>query len=1079
MENENNNDYKFLIEKPSKEDLFDSGSHSRTATAVFKSLKNDNDINVVGVEGNLGSGKSTVLELIKCLSEEEQYEFVEFDVERFQHGATKKALIEKLYSAIENSVASTESKAKIEKAKNVALGNHFEYTSNIKSNVNIWIVWFTIALLAAVRLLPDALSGLGNFILYLYHGFVDGFGVANHSFNVSGLSILSIILAWFPYHIVRCAQKSRKILWFFGKPPSTGDIFKRNSKDTISETIEINKEVGAYELQEALESFVDEIPEEKRFILVLDNLDRVTEEKLREVWSDIEVFTSIAQTKIQLLIPYSIKHVASSLSSDEAEGIEFISKRIPISFRVAPILSADWKRSCSEMIVETGISIENEELKGILLLIDLWTYAFNTQVTPRLMKKLTNSIVSILSTHNEPIHVITAFYYQLSVQSNRVSSTEVLSSESQDNSIQERLLESKKIIERTINFELWSKELVSIHYLSSYNVAESEILTSPLTRALESGDIEPFIAKQNIYAYDKILLDLIDREGTDKFISLMLLMKKSEDEKYFIWVDKWSEAISTAIDKDSFDIEDIKTLVSSTQQLSDLGIDVNMSRIASYYKSIDKAPSKLLELDNINETLETLYGCSQLLRKTPSVIKSFDANMFIEHLWPKRKVFQNWKIGGERLKENDIKNLFSVANKADIHKDLLEYISSCFKLGWLNEDESLIKLYSSMPSAESINDEESILESNIYNEEWYEVNLHSYYQQGLETIDKQNKPKWLAQAISNMVYHNTYQYIAYYEDYIELNDQFHNELANCFAVSCGFDQLLSSLENEELSKYVAKAINILVANKRVNRLNITQAIKNYEALKVTNTDSSTILNLLWGWQAHYKFTLKALENMNESFLKDVINIDNSDLWRDKILKLIDSGGDADIDWWIRQIKKPSPTIKLLVDEWYLKNDKSLIKCGSLSDALKQFFNELPSNNVHYSSKAWIGRLISLLPKTSRTALSRLLNKLIGLENTSIQSAQFIVENCNNYVELQDTMKSELILTLFENIVSSQKIATWFDVQNIDFEKWDDSSASSFVTQMIHLEENGFLFENLNTVPVIQDAKSLLTKTTGD
>ena len=105
------------------------------------------------------------------------------------------------------------------------------------------------------------------------------------------------------------------------------------------------------------------IPDEKRFILVLDNLDRVTKEKLREVWSDIEVFTSIAQTKIQLLIPYSITHVASSLSSDETEGMEFISKRIPISFRVAPILSADWKSSCSDMITETGITVKNRRVK--------------------------------------------------------------------------------------------------------------------------------------------------------------------------------------------------------------------------------------------------------------------------------------------------------------------------------------------------------------------------------------------------------------------------------------------------------------------------------------------------------------------------------------------------------------------------------------------------------------------------------------------------------------------------------------------------------------------------------------------
>jgi len=1082
MDNEdnNNNNYKFLIEKPSKEDLFDSGSHSRTAKAVFKSLKDDNDINVVGVEGNLGSGKSTVLELIKGLSKEEQYEFVEFDVEKFQHGATKKALIEKLYSAISRCIISSDGKETIEKAKNVALGNHFEYTSNVKSNINIWIVWFTIALLVGMRLLPDALTGLGNLFLFLFQWFSDGFEQANKSFNFSGLSLLAVVLVWFPWHIVRCGQKRKKILGLFGIPPTTGDIFKRNSNDTISETIEINKEVGAYELQQALESFVSEIPEEKRFILVLDNLDRVTKEKLREVWSDIEVFTSIAQTKIQLLIPYSISHVASSLSSDKTEGVEFISKRIPISFRVAPILSADWKSSCSDMIKETGITVEREELKGILSLIDLWTYAFDIQVTPRFMKKLVNSIVSILSTHNESISVITVFYYQLSVQNRGISSSDVLSSESMDSNVTDKLEESKKIIERIIDFETWSKELVSIHYLSSYNVAESEILTSPLRRALDNTDIEPFIAKQNIYAYDKILLDLIDDAGTDKFISLMLLMKEEEVEKYEAWVDKWYPHVNSAIEKDTLDIEDIDTLVSSTQQLINLDVEVSTSRVERYYNSINDTPSKTLKLEDIDETLEVLYGCSQLLEDIPHAVKLFNANMFVEYLWPNREKFPNWKIGVSELEEKDIQGLFSVASKAgDINKELLEAISCRFRLGWLDGEVRLNDLYSSMPTVDSINDGTSILESNLYNEAWYTTNQFNYYQQGLSNIEKQNKAKWLAQAISNMIYHNTPQYISHYEPHIELNDEFHKELANCIVVSCDFDMLLTALEHQELRKYVVKAINELVVNRRVYRLGIDKVIAKYDTLKTVNSRSNEIVNFLGGWISRYKFTLGKLESINESFLTDVMNVENSNSWRDQFLELIDNGGDADVDWWIGQIEEPSNTIKLIVEEWYDKNDKSFIKCASLNDSLKQFFTELSKNNMDdYSNKIWVDSLISILPKASSSALSRVLNKLIGMPSTSFKEAQCIVRNCDTYVSLQDTMTSEATLALFENIVTNQQIATWFDFQKIDFEKWDDDTVSAFVSEMIRLEGDGLVFDKLNKIDRIKETKkNLLTPAT--
>lgn len=1080
MENENNNNYKFLIEKPSKEDLFDSGSHSRTASAVFHSLRDDNHINVVGIEGSLGSGKSTVLELIKDMSKEEQYEFVEFDVERYQHGATKKALIEKLYSAIEGCIMSNESKEKIEKAKNVALGNHFEYTSDIKSNINIWIVWFTIALLVGIRLLPDALTGIGNFFLYLFHFLSDGSELANKRFDFSGISLLSVIFAWFPWHIVRCAQKRKKILWLLGTPPTTGDIFKRNSNDKISETIEINKEVGAYELQQALESFVFEIPEKKRFILVIDNLDRVTKEKLREVWSDIEVFTSIAQTKIQLLIPYSIKHVASSLSSDETEGVEFISKRIPISFRVAPILSADWKNSCSDMMREAGISIEHEESKRILSLIDLWTYDSNTPITPRFMKKLINSIISILSTHNESISIITAFYYQLSVQNYGVSSTEVLSSYSTDEKLKEILEESKKIVEKIIDFETWSKELISIHYLSSYNVAESEILITPLSRALENTDAQPFIAKQNIYAYDKIILDLIDEKGTDEFIYLMLSMIESESEKDATWVDNWSPHINSAIEKDNSDIEDIDTLVYSTQKLINSGIDINTTRIETYYKSIDEPHSKILNLDHIEHTLKILYECSQLLNKKPVILATFNAKMFINYLWPNREIFPLWEICVSELSEKNIQNLFAiVSEEGSINEELLKAISGRFRLGWLDGEIRLSEIYVSMPTVDSINDGTSILESNIYNEDWYATNQQAYYLTNVPNLDETYRTKWLAQAISNMVYHGTPQYISHLESYIVINDEFHDELSNCLAVSCGFNELIIATENENLKEYITEAINRLIVNRRISNLSIDKAIDNYDTIKKINNTPNETLNFLSGWIDLYKFKLSKLEVITESFLIDVSNIKNSSPWRDKILELIDNGGDADINWWISQIEQPSEKIKLLVSEWYIKNHKTLTKCASLNNALKQFFTDLSKNNMEtYSNKDWITNLISILPKSSILALTRVLNKLIGMPSTSLKEAECIVVNCDNYVELQAAMSSESILALFENIVINQQVATWFDIQYINFEKWDDDSVSSFVTEMIRLEDNGLIFDKLNHIDKIDKAKkSLLTPVT--
>ncbi|TMP01607.1 hypothetical protein CWC14_00795 [Pseudoalteromonas sp. S3260] len=613
--------------------------------------------------------------------------------------------------------------------------------------------------------------------------------------------------------------------------------------------------------------------------------------------------------------------------------------------------------------------------------------------------------------------------------------------------------------------------------MSSYNVAESEILTSPLRRALDNTDIEPFMAKQSIYAYDKILLDLIDDAGTDKFISLMLLMKEEEDEKYEAWIDKWYPHINSAIEKDIEDIEDIETLVSSTQQLINLDVKVSTSRIERYYNSINETPSKALKLDDINETLKVLYGCSQLLEDIPYAVKFFNANMFIEYLWPNREKFPNWNIGVSELVEKDIQSLFSVASKArEIDKELLEAISSRFRLGWLDGEVRLSDLYSSMPTVDDINDGTSILESNLYNKAWYDTNQFNYYHQGLAKIEKKNKAKWLAQAFSNMIYHNTPQYIGNYKPYIELNDEFHKELANCFVVSCDFDMLLTALEHQELREYVYKAIGQLVVNKRVFRLNIEKVIAKYDTLKTINTMPNETVNFLESWINRYKFTLNKLEKINESFLRDVMNIEISNSWREKFLELIGNDGNADVDWWMKQIQEPNNTIRLIVEEWYSKNNKSFIKCASLNDSLKQFFSELSNNNMEsFSNKTWVNSLISIMSKSSSSALSRVLNKLIGMPSTSFKEAECIVANCDTYVALQKSLTSEVILALFENIVTNQQIATWFDLQQIDFESWDQDTVIAFVTEIIRLERDGLCFEKLNEIDRIRKTKQDLLK----
>lgn len=63
MAKETKNEVRFIRDKPAAEDFF--GSHGKVAQALFRLITDYNDVRVIGLLGSWGSGKSTIVELLK------------------------------------------------------------------------------------------------------------------------------------------------------------------------------------------------------------------------------------------------------------------------------------------------------------------------------------------------------------------------------------------------------------------------------------------------------------------------------------------------------------------------------------------------------------------------------------------------------------------------------------------------------------------------------------------------------------------------------------------------------------------------------------------------------------------------------------------------------------------------------------------------------------------------------------------------------------------------------------------------------------------------------------------------------
>lgn len=85
-------------ESPADQDMFRGSSHEKVAENVAQIIRTP-DVNIIGLEGELGSGKSTILKFLQKKLKDD-FTFINFDAERYHHGSTKKALIDVIHHGV-------------------------------------------------------------------------------------------------------------------------------------------------------------------------------------------------------------------------------------------------------------------------------------------------------------------------------------------------------------------------------------------------------------------------------------------------------------------------------------------------------------------------------------------------------------------------------------------------------------------------------------------------------------------------------------------------------------------------------------------------------------------------------------------------------------------------------------------------------------------------------------------------------------------------------------------------------------------------------------------------------------------
>lgn len=143
---------------------------------------------------------------------------------------------------------------------------------------------------------------------------------------------------------------------------------------------------------------------DKKLVIVFDNMDRLPQIKVQELWSSIHVF--FAETpyeNISVIIPFDREHIKSAFKGEDFKngdpsenkcfGNDFIDKTFNVVYRVSPPIMTDWKKYFKLKWNDAfGEEIsEQDNYNEVIQIYDL----LNKDNTPRKIIAFINEFVSI------------------------------------------------------------------------------------------------------------------------------------------------------------------------------------------------------------------------------------------------------------------------------------------------------------------------------------------------------------------------------------------------------------------------------------------------------------------------------------------------------------------------------------------------------------------------------------------------------------------------------------------------------------------------------------------------------------
>ncbi|HHF3010122.1 TPA: P-loop NTPase fold protein [Vibrio diabolicus] len=1057
---------KYQNEKPVDTDLFDGQGHKQVAQAIARVLLSDSSQHIIGIEGNLGSGKSTVISILQQDIVDKGFHVVTFDADQYQ-STLKSALIQNIEMELEILIGKKDkyNLAKLGSAVETALGKRLEYTKDTTSHISFSAIIFAFSLGVSALQLKPSLKFLAE--------------LAKDLPNLDKLSgWLSIALFTSPV-LVYLALK------VLGCKTRLGDLVKRNSTDTISETIDVNREVGAIELKEAFGTFSSLIPKEKTLLLVVDNIDRVSPDIARELWSDIEILTSLGSERFRILLPYSEEHLAKALEKsavDESQsGKEFISKRIPVPFSAPPIVTIGWRSQFEEYWNETLPDITGQE--GVKDLIEIWA----KKITPRSLKNIVNRIGAKIDSCPEPNELLSGVScaaYLMIVRDNNLSVNQLLSEPKIGKDIDvvqsdiERKLKAthKLLLKYGGKKDDWAKQIAALHFQTSFTIAQSELIAEPIRTALKTYDADMLVELSSLLGFDVLFRQQLATTNASDLVKITDYLVQTNNglevaEKYLNDINHELKNSTT----EGYDFDE--DLIESYRNLQDNGVSIDHKIINERQKQIIKSIGKIWKVmepldspsdledaeykwEDLENAIKQCYAFYLVTGTSPHFINNPTSSFVVNALFPIKEHIKQWDVL-KLIQSLDTADLVIAASK---RQKLLESEDTIFPI--LLEKNRIGELHNlgleyfladiDIKSTEA----DALISVLPFTIQWNEPQNKACYQQlvtGFEShkssgsLDEMTLNAYTALCAASLVNElNPTENVTVLQ-----NGQRRTQKAAAWLLAkfkeqpdssiyltdylsfCKFEKVLTWCKNNTISDYLLPHLEELIDNKRICRINVNSLLTDDYVFLKDNTENLTpgkIINWMNGWHNHAKNPL----NWNHTVVEDIIQYESLGLL--SVLTKYFDNPNVTKEEWLERIKAEHPVFSKVA--YYLHSKSRILDCQK---NLQQALKALPEEDHNYNIDL-IKVLIHLIDGKQRNGIRISLMSAFFKTTTSLAKRYRIIRYFGSIISMptinDSVLEMEAIALLDDSINNDHNDErNWLLEQTLDENGWNISQWS--------------------------------------